>query len=263
MADDRQPTRRDELVRRARLRAANALVGLRHPSLLRRYWQVRNPALLYDIAPREIAEHVADVRVIVEAGAFDGTDTRRLVEQWPDATVYSFEPVPQVFETLCANVADLPNVHPQPFALGAADGTATLNLSHRTTSPDQVSASSSLRRPSGHERLIGDVAFSGTAEVPVLTLDSWMAQAGVERVDVAWLDLQGVELDVLRAAPRARAGLQAAMLEVSRRELYAGAPTYREVNDAMAGWGLTAVLDRALYPFGNVLYACSSPGGRT
>lgn len=231
-----------------------------HPDLVRRYGQVRNPALLPDIAPAEIAEHVSGVTTIIEAGAFDGTDSRRLAAQWPEATIYAFEPVPELFGRLCLRVADLPNVRPQPYGLGASDTTATMTLSHRVTAPDRVRASSSLLSPTGHTRLIADVTFEGSVEVQVLALDSWMEHAGIARVDVAWLDLQGMELDVLGAAPRARSSLRAARLEVSRWPLYGGSPTDPQVNARMADWGFGKVLDRVIVPFGKALYVRSRGG---
>jgi FkbM family methyltransferase len=85
-----------------------------------------------------------------------------------------------------------------------------------------VSASSSLLPPRDHERYCRGVSFAGSVTVAVRTLDTWAAQGGIDRVDFAWLDLQGMDLAVLQASPHVLNGLRAVSMEVCRKELFAG-----------------------------------------
>lgn len=206
------------------------------------------------ISAHDLAARIPSPRVVVEAGAMDGWDTLELATVWPQATIYAFEPVPELFDRLVAATAHLPNVKPQPFALGAGDGTATMVLSTLTTAPGQVSGSSSLLVPSGHLGNYPHVEFAESIPVPVRTLDAWARDIGVTRVDVAMLDMQGMELAALQAAPRMVAGMTAVSMEVARRELYAGASLRPQIRSWMHRQGFRTALDRTLVPYGNMLF---------
>lgn len=238
----------------------NVSVAVANPRLALRALRVAHPTDAIDIGLDEIAAHVPARSVIIEAGANDGTDTLRMAARWPEATIYAFEPVPEVFEVLEQRVAHLPNVHPQQIALGESDGTATIHLSAMATTPERVSGSSSLLAPSNHVGLFPEIVFTGTTDVPVRTLDSWAAETGVGRIDFAWLDMQGLEVPMLAAAPRMLTTMGAAMLEVARTELYAGSPTYRAVRRFMSAAGFTMAIDRVAEPFGNALFVRRGPG---
>lgn len=232
-------------------RARQLAVYARNPELAAR--RLRGQQVV-DIAPAEIARYLPEASVMVEAGAYDGGDTLRMLRQWPAATVYAFEPVPQLYNRLTANTQGLPNVHPQRLALGDRDGTAVMHLSSMHTAPREVSGSSSLLEPLEHTREFPHVGFSGTTTVQVVTLDSWAASAGVERIDFCWLDLQGMELAVLQASPEVVGGLRAVCMEVSRKELYSGAPGHREVLSWMKSRGFRVAIDRTAATYGNVLF---------
>ena len=236
-------------------RVRNVPIALRHPSLARRF--LKRPIFpdLIDISPGEIAAHLPQAPVIVEAGAYNGDDTLRLAAQWPDAVIYPFEPVPELFDVLCRRLAHLPNVRPQPYALGTADGKAEMWLSRSEHLDTKVGAASAIIPPTENTLESKWLSFEGRLEVPMRTLDSWMAEQGISRVDFAWLDLQGVELPVLAASPLFTDSLMAACLEVSRVELYRGQALYAEVMAWMKSRAFKPVINRVPVPFGNILFA--------
>jgi FkbM family methyltransferase len=206
-----------------------------------------------DIGVEEIGRYLGPAPVIVEAGACDGSDTVKIAEHWPGATVHAFEPVPDAFRQVVARVAHLPNVVTHQLALSDEIGTATMHVSSHpdgTARPD----SSSLLTPTGHLEQFPDVAFTETVEVPVTTLDQWALDQGIAAVDFLWLDLQGMELRVLGASPTVLGAAKAICLEVPRRELYAGNPVYGEVIGWMRERGFRVAIDRVNRTFGNVLF---------
>jgi FkbM family methyltransferase len=69
------------------------------------------------------------------------------------------------------------------------------------------------------------------------TLDRVLADAVITQPDFLKLDVQGYELEVLKGAPKALAGAQAVLLEVSTIELYVGAPLFHEVVAFMLAHG--------------------------
>jgi FkbM family methyltransferase len=179
-----------------------------------------------------IAAELPDDPVIVEAGAHIGRDTMRLAHAWPRGHVHAFEPVPAVYAQLRRNVARQQNVTTYPLAAGVADGAATLHISGGASD-----GSSSLLAPAAHLDVHPDVTFAEEIEVRAVTLDSWATTNRIGRVDFLWLDLQGAELGVLRAAPRVLEGVRAIQSEVSLLETYAGVTTYGPYREWLAEQG--------------------------
>src|SRR5262249_10098288 len=140
--------------------------------------------------------------VIFEAGAHLGEDTARLVSSFGPRKLCAFEPVPELFARLQQNTRSLPAVECFPFALAGESGTRKLNVSsgyHETPGNVRVAAdgSSSLLRPTGHFELCPTVEFNRQIEVKVTTIDDFVKQQRLDRIDFMWLDLQGMELKVL------------------------------------------------------------------
>ncbi len=100
--------------------------------------------------------------------------------------VFAFEPEPSNFAALQHNLElnGLRNVQAFNIACGAVDGGGTLNLS--TTNI----GAHTLRNVEGAERIA----------VQIRALDRFLGEHGVDHVDVAKLDVEYMEADVLRGA---------------------------------------------------------------
>lgn len=203
----------------------------------------------------EIAKYLPEAPVILEAGALNGEDTVRFARRWPDATIHALEPLPEAYSTVVRNTQDYPRIHTYRLALGDHVHTAQMYVDADPERSDEVgNGSSSLLRPTGHLDFFPEVVFSGTTEVEVTTLDSWATMAGVNQLDFVWLDLQGMELRVLKAAPQMIDRIGVICLEVSRRELYAGAALYDETLEWMLAQGFKVAIDRVPVIFGNMMF---------
>jgi FkbM family methyltransferase len=176
------------------------------------------------IPKRALARYLPKGAVIVEAGAHHGNDTVELARLWPEGRIYAFEPVPHVYEHLQRNTARYANVTTYPLALGDTDGAMPMWLSD----PGH-DYSSSLLEPTQHLEEFPEIGFEDTTPVQVTTLASWARREGIDRIDGMWLDMQGYELAVLKAAGPILETSRAMILEVLAKELYAGAPLWPEV----------------------------------
>lgn len=107
----------------------------------------------------------------------------------PHGRVIAFEPSARERARLGRHLAlnRITNVTIEPFALGERDAETDFYVADRT---DSV--------------LNSRVAMPGVsmtaARVPMVRLDSYLARAGLDRVDVVKLDVEGSERDVLRGA---------------------------------------------------------------
>lgn len=176
------------------------------------------------------APYLPDTPIIVEAGAFNGSDTIRLAEKWPNGHIHAFEPVPELFKEMQKRVANHKNISCYEYALSDHDGTAQLYLSEKPSKPGKVSQGNSLLPPK--ERLHhSSLTFDRTITVPTLSLDSWAHKFKIPHVDLLWLDMQGHELAVLQASHQIIKTVQVIFTEVSFIESYENQP---QVNDMIA-----------------------------
>jgi FkbM family methyltransferase len=126
--------------------------------------------------------------VCVDAGANIGFHTLLLAAlTGPGGRVYAFEPSPPAVDRLKDATANLANVIVSQAALGAGDGTTTLIVApgdsmHSTT------------------RTIGQLPSGRRLSVPVISLDSYANEAGIEHIDVLKIDVEGGEAAVFRGA---------------------------------------------------------------
>jgi 2-O-methyltransferase len=204
-----------------------------------------------------IKQFLPDNPVIVEAGAFDGYDTKKMALQWPQGIIHAFEPVSEIYERLLKNTSMLPNVQQHPAALSDHTGTAQFYVSEKPTKPGIASQAGSLHKPK--ERLSrSPIIFPRMTTVQTITLDQWADENGVSAIDLLWLDTQGHELAILQAAPKMSHNIKVVLAEVSFIESYEGQPLYKDVVAWMAEHGFEEVgrdfADTTQSFFGNVLF---------
>lgn len=122
--------------------------------------------------------------VVFDVGANVGQTAKAVSKAFPDATVYSFEPVSSTFDELQRNTSSLPNVRCFNMALGARDGNATM-----TAKPLSTSNSISATLPG--------VSAEGTETVPVMTGARFCKREGIRQISILKIDTEGHDLDVV------------------------------------------------------------------
>jgi FkbM family methyltransferase len=173
--------------------------------------------------------------VTVDVGAHVGYYTLLAAHANPAGRVFAFEPLPAVFERLRCLVAlnRLANVTCNASAVGDADGTA--DFYHV---PEGLPSSSSLSyefmRPAGP---------LCRTPVPVLTLDRFLRENGVARLDLVKLDTETTEVQVLRG-----------MTETLRRD------RPHLVCEVLARPGVAEPLEALLGPLGYRYYHLTAAG---
>jgi FkbM family methyltransferase len=204
-----------------------------------------------------LASYLPASPVIVEAGAFNGNDSLAMHAFWPHATIHSFEPVPDIFNLLEKNTAHVPNIHRYPYALSDATGTAPFHVSASPKHPTQPFQAGSLLKPK--ERLkLSPVVYPTTITVNTITLDEWAKNNRIALVDFLWLDIQGYELNVLKASPVIVATLRALLVEVEFVEAYENQYLYDDVKVWLQTQGFSMVAQdfpqKPTWFFGNALF---------
>ena len=134
-------------------------------------------------------EHAVNARVILDIGAHVGYFTVLGARANPAGRVFSFEPNPTVHERLQRNIAvnELTNVEAMQKAVGKVSTTAPFYFV-----PEGVPANSSLSLD-----YISVCDTVETTEVEVVAIDEFLAQRGVDCVDLVKIDTETTEADVL------------------------------------------------------------------
>lgn len=177
--------------------------------------------------------------VIVEAGACDGSDTVKMAIFWPRGHIYSFEPVPELFQRIKKRTQPLRNVTVYPIALSDHNGWAKFYVSV-SAHDDQIAGSSSLLPPKEHLKAYPDVLFPRIIDVGAMTLDKWAGEAGVNHIDFMWLDMQGYELNMLNESELAKKA-RAIWLECEFIEAYEGQYLFNDIQQWMEENGFNLI----------------------
>lgn len=163
--------------------------------------------------------------VWIDVGAHLGTMSFPVAQRNPELEVYAFEPNVKL---AAQTWGLLPNFKLLPFAVAETNGLAELYVN-----ANEGSSSLLPFNPEGLRRWIGGHLMKVQSKVPVPTirLDSFMAWAGISKVDYLKIDTQGADLSVLKSAGQRIRDIKKIMLEVAITSvpLYEGATTRPEV----------------------------------
>ena len=193
--------------------------------------------------------------VFVEGGAHEGTTVRQVLNQFPQATVHAFEPLPDFVDRLQRNLKGVAgHVHPMALAATSQRMKLLVNASPMT--------SSVLPRGDAAEHYYGQqMRTTRSIDVPAIALDQWFDQSGLDRVDVLKLGLQGYELEALRGAERLLLrGIGCLFVEVTFVPLYDGAPTFTEIDVFLRerGYRLFNLYNLSTHPRDGQLTTCDA-----
>lgn len=206
---------------------------------------------------RFVKNYIPENPIIVEAGAFNGTDTKKLHQCWPWASIHAFEPVPDIFAILEQNTSSISAIRRYNVALSDSVGFATFHLSENPAAPEKPFPAGSLRAP--QERIHwSDAQYKKTIEVPTTTLDAWAVEHEIDHIDFLWLDLQGHALTVLQAATQILSKTTIVYTEVEFIKAYKDQALYDEVRTWLENNGFTMIAkdftEQESWFFGNILF---------
>lgn len=207
--------------------------------------------------------------IIFEIGSCEGEDSIRLKQKFPNAAIYTFEPLPGNIKKIKKNFKryGLPGDKVFQIALGDSNGTAEFHVSSghpedlpKTKDWDYGNKSSSLLPPKMTLKTHKWLKFNKKIKVKTQRLDSFCAEHNINHIDFAFIDVQGAELMVLQGAGNFLKKVKAIWMEVEAVELYAGQPLKNDVETFMAEQGFRKVKDTVDNISGDQLYVRDTGG---
>lgn len=168
----------------------------------------------------------ADIRTIFDIGANTGQFARLANAVWPNAAIYSFEPLPECFESLKSALPANGNFHPMNCALGAAEGTLEFYRAAHSPSSSFLSMTE-LHKQAFPESIGGQESRPLT--IAVKTLDSVARSLPIQNNLLIKIDVQGYEANVLAGGAETVKRAVAVITETSFRKLYEGQALFDEI----------------------------------
>jgi len=188
---------------------------------------------------------------IVDAGAHVGDSVASFLDLFPCATVHALEPAPENHRRLLLRFQNDRRVHIHHVALGAANGTIRLHLNNYDATHSVIPlAPDEIKRWADS----ADITEVGSIDVPQITLDRFLSEQALARLDILKMDIQGGELAALRGSANALAtqSIECVFSEVEFRALYADQPL---------AWDLHQILTSYRYEFINFVCPKITDGG--
>ncbi|MGL4650201.1 MAG: FkbM family methyltransferase, partial [Caldilineaceae bacterium] len=170
-------------------------------------------------------------KAILDIGANRGQFARVARVLFPQATIYSFEPLPDSFAELCAAFQGDANFHALNVAVGETRGVKEFHQN------DFAPSSSLLAMSETHQAAFPRTAHSRTIEVPVEPLDAIAPTLALGDPFLVKIDTQGYESFVLQGGSGTIARAAVVIVETSFETLYEGQVLFNGIHAMMTALG--------------------------
>jgi len=123
--------------------------------------------------------------IVIDAGAWIGDFSAYAASK--DAIVYAFEPVKEVFQVLC-KTSNLNNnkIHPEQKGLGDCECRVNISIAENNSEANSIILERDIK---------GE-------EIEITTLDRYVEENQLERIDFIKADIEGAERNMLKGASR-------------------------------------------------------------
>lgn len=171
---------------------------------------------------RNLARRMPKDAVILDIGANRGAYAAMVRAAFPKARIYAFEPHPASLAEL-ERVASRLDFEAIRSACGAEEGSLTL---YDYPGGKGSSHASAFREVIEEHHMAQSHGHSEAIEVPVTTVDRFLQERGIERVDLMKVDVEGLDLSVLNGAKGAFSAGRIRMVQFEFSELDVHARTF-------------------------------------
>ncbi|MFV0469716.1 MAG: FkbM family methyltransferase, partial [Dysgonomonas sp.] len=160
------------------------------------------------------------MKSIIDIGANEGQFAQKIRVLFPEAAIYSFEPIPQVYEILKENFKDDPAFFAYNLGLGEVESSTKFFLNEYSPS------SSLLKMNEIHKDNFPFTKEEYEIEVSIQKLDNVLNIDEIEKPYLVKIDVQGFEEYVIRGGEKVIQNADYIIIETSIVELYEGEPSF-------------------------------------
>lgn len=181
---------------------------------------------------------------VIDIGGSHGQFVREALQVFPEARIYTFEPIPACFAELTELAREHSRIKPRQLAISDSSGSDTFNVSSFSDS------SSFQTMRTAHLEAWPHTALKEQIRVEKARLDDLFDPATLAQPVFIKIDVQGHELQVIRGARQVIAASQRVMLECNFAELYDGQPSFDQIHQEMRklGFALDCLISPLRHP---------------
>lgn len=214
------------------------LTVLRYPGALGAFWGSRAFSAPCFRLNRALKCHQTSFGTILDVGANVGQFALAAAFHFPDTTVYSFEPLPEAYSELVANIRGNDKIKAFHCALGEQSGQMPFYRNHYSRLSSSRPIDDANDNPRYRERK------TSRTHVKVTRLDELGEALNVKPPVLLKLDVQGMEKEVLLGCGAFLGQVDFVLCEVSLVGLYAEQPLFDEMHSFIhdLGYDLVAPL---------------------
>ena len=175
----------------------------------------------------------SEINTVIDVGASSGDFVEIVKNTKPNANIYAFEPIGDIFDTLKVRFGLTKQIFLYNTAVGNIDGNIDFYQNHFTHSSSIL--------PIG-EKHIEEFPFTKNfikTKVPIRRLDTISHEISLIKPILIKIDVQGYEREVISGAEKVFSLADYLIIEVSFCELYEGQPLFNNINQQLNSLGFT------------------------
>ncbi|WP_143305443.1 FkbM family methyltransferase [Chitinophaga vietnamensis] len=179
--------------------------------------------------------YIPTLQTVLDVGANQGQFALAAAWRYPEASIYSFEPLPDTYRLLQQHTRRTPAIKTFNFALGSSDGVLPFfsnNYSH---------ASSALQVSALQQQLMPQTATTRRIEVLMKRMDALAGEIPLKAPVLLKMDVQGFEKEVLRGAAASLQHIDYLLFESSFVPMYDGEPLFDEMHQYVKTLGFELI----------------------
>ena len=198
---------------------------------------VRAPfsAIGYDIVRHQKPDYTwlreLEIRTLLDIGANVGQFATYARKIFPEAQIYSFEPLRDCFEQLRKNMNGDPRFRAFNCAIGAKSGKVQINRNEHTP------ASSLLKLSDLHCKHYVYAVATEPETILVERLDEIASRLEIKKPAMIKIDVQGFEDKVIAGGTKTIRRAKVLIVETSFEELYVGQPLFDDIYERLKELG--------------------------
>lgn len=163
------------------------------------------------------------IKTVIDIGANNGQSALKFNELFPEAMIYSFEPLIDCYLKLNKRLENVKNFKSFNFALGDEIGEST--IFHSKFSP----SSSLLKMTKLHEDAFPFTKGEVKEKIRINTLDNVEEGLNLEDNILLKIDVQGFEEKVIKGAKKILNRINIIIIETSFKKLYENQPMFSNI----------------------------------
>ncbi len=171
------------------------------------------------------------LETILDIGANTGQFAKSMHELFPEATLYSFEPLKDCYEELLVQFKNVPQF--QAFNVALGDETGVVEMHRSEYSP----SSSLLSMNDLHKTSFPYTKKEILQKVDLVCLDDIASRLELRKPMLVKLDVQGYEDKVISGGKSVIGQADIVITELSVEQLYDGQPLFDEIYKTMTSMG--------------------------